>query len=225
MELSEGQNTIVITNPHPNLGLDGVCNIDRIDIDFGATEPTKTPVKFRELFNGKDLTGWNGAGYNVENGMIVCSPAGRNLITDATFSNYVLDFDFLLTPGANNGLGIHYPGSGDAAYVGMEVQILDSAADKNMNVMPSQHHGSLYKLAAAKQGALKPAGEWNHERILVKGSFVRVVVNGIIVLTADLDELSSEFPVHQGCKRRSGQLVFCGHGDRVAFRNIRLGEL
>lgn len=190
-----------------------------------VAEDTAPVLKLRELFNGKDLTGWHGEGYAVENGTIVCTPEGTNLITDDTFSNYMLDFEFQLTPGANNGLGIHYPGSGDAAYVGMEVQILDSTADIYKDLKPYQYHGSLYTMVPAKQGALKPVGEWNQERIFVEGKDIRVEVNGQIVLRADLDKLNTEFPKHQGAKRRSGHLCFCGHGDHVAFRNIRIGEL
>jgi len=182
-------------------------------------------AKSRALFNGKDLTGWHGEGYAVENGTIVCTPTGRNLITDETFSNYVLDFEFLLTPGANNGLGIHYPGSGDAAYVGMEVQILDSTAEQYKDLKPYQFHGSLYTMVPAKQGALKPVGEWNQERIVVDGPAIRVEVNGQIVLRANLDTLNKEFPKHEGAKRRSGHLCFCGHGDRVAFKSIKIAEL
>ena len=119
-------------------------------------------AKFRDLFNGKDLTGWHGEGYAVENGAIVCTPTGRNLTTDATFSNYILDFEFQLTPGANNGLGIHYPGTGDAAYVGMEVQILDSTAEKYKNLKPYQFHGSLYGVDACSISV------WHQYNIAVK---------------------------------------------------------
>ncbi len=178
----------------------------------------------RELFNGTDLTGWHGPGYAVENGTIVCTPTGENLTTDDTFANYILDFEFLLTPGANNGLGIHYPGAGDAAYVGMEVQILDSTAPQYKDLKPYQFHGSLYTLVPAKQGALKPTGEWNRERITVDGPDIRVEVNGQEVLTANLDKLNLDFPKHTGAKRRSGHLCLCGHGDHVAFRHLLITE-
>ncbi len=182
-------------------------------------------AKSRDLFNGKDLTGWHGEGYAVENGTIVCTPTGRNLITDETFSNYVLDFEFQLTPGANNGLGIHYPGTGDAAYTGMEVQILDSTDPKYKDLKPYQFHGSLYTMVPAKQGALKTVGEWNQERIIIEGKDIRVEVNGQVVLSSDLDKLNVEFPKHAGAKRRAGHIAFCGHGDKVAFKNIRIAEL
>jgi hypothetical protein len=55
---------------------------------------------FRPLFNGKDLTGWTGEGYAVEDGAITATPQAKNLVTTETFYTYVLDFDFLLTAGA-----------------------------------------------------------------------------------------------------------------------------
>ena len=179
----------------------------------------------RELINGKDLTGWTGKGYVVEDGAIYCTPQGSNLVTEGIFSNYVLDFEFVLTAGANNGLGIHYPGTGDAAYVGMELQVLDSTAEKYKNLKDYQFHGSLYTLAPAKQGALKPVGEWNHERVTINGPLVKVEVNDKVVLEANLDELNVAHPKHMGSKRRSGHIAFCGHGDRVGFRNMRISEL
>jgi len=185
-------------------------------------EPETT---MRPLFNGKDLTGWTGDGYIVEDGAIVCSPNGKNLITEETFANYILDFEFLLTPGANNGLGIHYPGTGDGAYTGMEIQILDSTAPKYKDLKDYQFHGGIYTLAPAKQGFLKPVGEWNHERVTVTGPGLKVELNGEIVLRANLDDMSARHPDHQGVKRRAGHIGWLGHGDRVSFRNIQIGEL
>jgi len=188
-------------------------------------EDAPPALKMRSLFNGKDLTGWHGPGYVVENGCIACTKSGINLVTDDTFADYVFDFEFQLTPAANNGIGIHYPGTGDSAYVGMEVQVLDSTAPQYKNLLPAQHHGSIYKLVPAKQGALKPVGEWNKERIVVDGVNVRVEVNDQVVLTANLDEVNKEHPDHVGSKRRGGHLAFLGHGDRVLFRNINVGEI
>lgn len=181
---------------------------------------------FRLLFNGKDLTGWKGEGYAVENGAIVCLPnKGRNLMTEATFSSYILDFDFKLEPGTNNGLGIHYPGHGDGAYTGMELQILDNSAEKYKDLKDYQFHGSMYTLAAAKKEGLKPQGEWNNQRVSVLGSEMKVVLNGTGILTADLDELAAKHPKHEGVRRRSGHIAFLGHGDKASFRNINILEV
>ncbi|MCU0748016.1 MAG: DUF1080 domain-containing protein [Akkermansiaceae bacterium] len=179
----------------------------------------------RPLFNGKDLSGWKGEGYVVEDGAIVSTPQGRNLITEEIFANYVLDFQFKLSPGANNGLGIHYPGTGDAAYTGMEIQVLDSTHPKYKDLKDYQFHGGLYTLAPAKQGFLKPVGEWNQQRVTVYGPSLKVELNGEVILQANLDEIAAKHPQHQGAKRRAGHIGWLGHGDRVAFRNINIGEL
>lgn len=179
----------------------------------------------RSLFNGEDLTGWHGKGYVVEDGAIVSTPKGRNLVTDATFSNYILDFEFKLTPGANNGLGIHYPGTGDGAYTGMEIQILDSTAPKYKDLKDYQFHGGLYTMVPAKQGFLKPVGEWNHETVTVNGSGLTVELNGKMILRADLDKVAESHPKHEGVKRRAGHIAWLGHGDKVSFRNIKITEL
>jgi hypothetical protein len=192
---------------------------------LSALAPGLEIEKFRPLFNGKDLTGWTGEGYVVEDGCIVCTPDGKNLVTDATFAAYVLDFDFKLEPGTNNGLGIHYPGHGDGAYTGMELQILDNHADKWKDLKDYQYHGSLYTLLPAKKEGLKPAGEWNNQRVIVFDSMVKVALNGNPILGANLDELSEKHPDHEGVKRRSGQIAFLGHGDRISFRNINIYEL
>lgn len=184
-----------------------------------------TPVPtMHSLFNGKDLTGWIGEGYMVEDESIICTPEGKTLMTADTFSNYILEFDFKLPPGANSGLGIHYPGTGDGAYTGMEIQILDDSDPKYKDLKDYQFNGSLYTLAPAKQSGLKPVGEWNHEKVSLSGASLTVDLNGEIILRANFDDLSLRNPKHAGVKRRSGQIAFLGHGDRVAFRNIQIAE-
>jgi hypothetical protein len=181
--------------------------------------------EFRPLFNGKDLTGWKGKGYLVEDGTIVSTPKGNNLVTEETFTNYILEFEFKLQSGSNSGLGIHYPGAGDGAYTGMELQILDNTSPKYAKLREYQYHGSLYTLQAAKREGLKPLGEWNHQRVTVNGPNVTVVLNGTEILSANLDELAKAHPKHEGVKRRSGHLAFLGHRSIAAFRNIRIAEI
>jgi len=178
-------------------------------------------AQFRSLFNGKDLTGWKGE-YAVEDGALVCKKG--NLVSEATFSHYILEFEFRLPPGGNNGLGVHYPGHGDGAYTGMELQILDDTAEKYKDLKDYQFHGSLYTLAPAKRTKLKPTGEWNKQRVSVLGPAMSVETNGEMILRADLDTLNKTHPKHEGAKRRAGHIAFLGHGDPVAFRNIRVLE-
>lgn len=196
------------------------CLIATISV-FSA-QANEGPVS---LFNGKDLTGWKGAGYEVRDGAIICTPKGRNLTTGKVYTNYIFEFEFKLPPGGNNGIGIHYPGSGNPAYTGMEVQVLDNTHPKYAKLMDYQFHGGLYTLKAAKKGHLKPVGEWNKEKITVNGSQVTVELNGTVINQANLDDLAKQYPKHTGVKRRSGHICFCGHGDPVQFRGMKITEL
>lgn len=122
---------------------------------------------FRILFDGTNLDQWigNKRDYVVESGNIVLYPSqnfGGNLYTKEQFDNFVFRFEFMLTPGANNGLGIRTPLEGDAAYVGMELQILDNDAPIYKDLQAYQYHGSVYGVIPAKRGYLKPTGEWNY---------------------------------------------------------------
>ena len=187
---------------------------------------------FALLFNGKDLSGWtvNTTGYAVEDGrIVVLEHTGGNLYTQKEYSNFVLRFEFKLTPGANNGLGIRAPLSGDAAYVGMELQILDDTADKYKNLKPYQYHGSIYGVVAAKRGHLKPVGQWNFEEVIANGRQITVNLNGAGIVDADIDKAATPATIdgrnHPGLKRDKGHIGFLGHGDRVEFRSIRIREL
>jgi hypothetical protein len=175
------------------------------------------------LFNGRDLSGWTGAAYEVKDGVLICR--GKNLVSTKQYRNYIFEFDFLLPPHGNNGLGIHYPGTGGPSSAGMELQILDNSHPKYAKLKDSQYHGSIYKLKAARRGFLKPVGKWNHQKVTVNGPLVIVELNGTRITEANLDELAKKNPKHKGVRRRSGQICFCGHGSPVQLRNITIMEL
>ena len=188
---------------------------------------------FTPLFNGTDLAGWIGdkKGYEAEDGKIVIHP-GRgsgNLYTEREYSDFILRFEFKLTPGANNGLGIRAPLEGDAAYLGMELQVLDNTADKYKDLQPYQYHGSIYGVVPAKRGHLKPVGKWNEQEVIADGKRITVKMNGVTIVDADIGEASTPQTLdgkdHPGLKRKKGHIGFLGHGSRVEFRNIRIREL
>ena len=188
---------------------------------------------FVPLFNGRDMIGWTGntAGYYAKNGKMVCDPtkSGGNVYTDDEYGDFVFRFEFKLTPGANNGLGIRAPLSGDAAYRGMELQILDNTAAKYATLQPYQYHGSIYGVVPARRGYLKPVGEWNYEEVIAKGRQITVRLNGATIVDADIDKASTPQTMdhrdHPGLKREKGHIGFCGHGDYLEFRNIRVQRL
>ena len=189
---------------------------------------------FVPLFDGQSLTGWvgNKSSYLVKDGMIVIEPqggGGGNLYTEKEYGNFVLRFEFQLTPGANNGLGIHAPLEGDAAYVGKELQILDNEAEKYATLQPYQYHGSVYGVIAAKRGYLRPTGEWNQQEVRVQHPYITIVLNGEVILEGNYLEASKNGTLdkkeHPGLQRSRGHIGFLGHGDLVRFRNIKIKEL
>ncbi len=189
---------------------------------------------FVPLFDGKTLKGWtlmggHGPGYIVQDGKIVCpADGGGNLFTGREYANFVFRFEFMMEPAGNNGIGIRAPLEGDAAYTGMEIQILDDQHPKYKSwIKPEQHHGSVYDVIPARTGFLKPAGQWNDEEITADGRRIKVKLNGVIILDSNLDIVKEPEVLkrHPGLARSTGHIGFLGHGTRVEFRNIRIKVL
>jgi HEAT repeat protein len=190
---------------------------------------------FVALFNGKNLDGWigNKVDYRVDNGEILVDPTGGggsgNLYTEKQYADFAYRFEFQLTPGANNGIGIRTPLEGDAAYVGMEIQVLDNTAPIYANLQKYQYHGSVYGVIPARREFLKPVGEWNEEEIWIQGSRIRITLNGTIIVDGDIIEASKNGTIdhneHPGLKNAKGHIGFLGHGSTLRFRNIRIKEL
>jgi hypothetical protein len=204
---------------------------------------------FTQLFNGKDLTGWvygsrasgaenkTGKGYQVENGVLFTTKEdGGNLFTEKEYADFVLRFDVKLTENANNGIGIRAPLVGDAAYVGIEIQVLDDGGSAYKTLKPEQYHGSIYQMFPAKRGHQKPVGEWNSEEITVKGRQITVRLNGVTITEGNLDDVKDEelLRAHRdmskpegsrGIANTKGHIGLLGHGARVEFRNIRIRQL
>ena len=189
---------------------------------------------FTSLFDGRTLSGWigNKSSYLVKDGIIVIEPQGEgggNLYTEKEYGNFVFQFEFQLTPGGNNGLGIHAPLEGDAAYVGKELQILDNEAEKYATLEAYQYHGSVYGVIPAKRGYLRPTGDWNQQEVRVQHPYITVVLNGEVILEGNYLEASKNGTLdkkeHPGLQRSRGHIGFLGHGDVVRFRNIKIKEL
>jgi len=197
-----------------------------------ADEPGFTP-----LFDGKSLDGWQGGleGYAIQDESIVSQPKGsRNLATVKEYGNFHLKFEFKLTPGANNGIGIRIPAEVegerlDPAFKGIELQVIDDTAERYKDIKEWQPHGSVYCVVAAKTGFLKPPCEWNSEEIIADRKHITVILNGETIVDADVEKASENGTLdgkdHPGLKRESGHICFCGHGAEVWFRNLRIKEL
>jgi hypothetical protein len=189
---------------------------------------------FSLLFDGTHINEWTGntVGYVIKEGALVVNPengSGGDLFTKNEYGDFIYRFDFQLTPGANNGIGIHAPLQGDAAYLGMEVQVLDSEDPQYANLQPYQYHGSVYGVMPAKRGFLRPIGEWNNEEIMVKGTKIKVTLNGTVILEGDYMAASKNGTIdhnqHPGLLNKTGHIGFLGHGDILRFKNMRIKRL
>ena len=192
---------------------------------------------WQTLFNGKDLTGWQGdtEKYVVEDGVLVCQKGAKLLETEKQYSDFVFQFQFKLTESGNNGLGIRVPSGQNAAYAGMELQILDHDGQRYVSetkdgkkltwLKPWQVHGSIYGVFPARTGYLKPVGEWNEQTVICIEDHVKVVLNGAVILDAYLAKLTPlDGRPHSGLKSRQGHIQFCGHSDHVEFKDIRVAD-
>ncbi|MEI6050014.1 MAG: family 16 glycoside hydrolase [Bacteroidota bacterium] len=201
--------------------------------EFNLT-PAEKAEGFEALFNGRNLDNWvgNKQSYVAEDAMIIIKPAddsGGNLYTEKEYADFIFRFEFLLTPAANNGLGIRAPLSGDAAYAGMELQILDNTAPVYANLQPYQYHGSVYGVIPARREFLKPVGEWNYEEVKIVGTKISITLNGTVIVDGDIagprDNGTMDHNDHPGLKNKTGHIGFLGHGSLVKFRNIRIKDL
>lgn len=187
--------------------------------------------EFTNLFDGKSLEGWTTVGgqegnWVVEDGLLITKGAGGGWLSTAKeYDNFVLKLEFRLKTGGNSGVFIRSPHSGDPAYSGMEIQVLDDDADVYKSLQPYQYCGSVYGVVAARRGKVKPAGQWNAMEIKADGPHITVKLNGATVTEADLTEHADAAKQHPGIKRPGGYIGLQSHSEPVEFRNIQLHEL
>ncbi|MEE2906903.1 MAG: DUF1080 domain-containing protein [Planctomycetota bacterium] len=206
----------------------GLLLIDNLAIErIGMPEPG-----FISLFDGETLEGWVGdtTGYEVQDGAIRCKPNGGGDLRSADeYEDFILRFEFKLTAGGNNGIAVRAPIEGNAAYEGMEIQVIDNTAEQYADLKPWQFHGSAYGIAPAERGWMLPPGQWNREEIRLKGDRLTVTLNGHVILDTHVGAILDAGPpsgaAHPGASRTHGHIGFCGHGSDVAFRKIRIQPL
>lgn len=202
---------------------------------------------FEILFDGEDMSQWTGntIDYVPMNGVISVSAQygnGGNLYTKKEYSDFIFRFEFcFMKEGVNNGVGIRTPMGVDAAYEGMEIQILDHDAPIYKNLREYQVHGSVYGIIPAKRIKSPKLGAWNTEEIVVKGDRIKVTVNGEVILDGNIRKACKGHNVskdgsktnpytvdkknHPGLFNKSGHIGFLGHGEGLKLRNVRIKDL
>ncbi len=204
---------------------------------------------YRSIFNGRDLAGWTGAThlFYVEDGELVFREGPKNfgnLFYEKELADFSARFQFKLVPNGNNGFAVRAGREclgggalvggnrilGDAAYNGMEIQILDDTGSLKQKNKAWQYCGSIYGVVAAQKGYLRPVGEWNDYEITAVGENVTVVLNGVTILATSVKDLPTDGKTpdgkpHPGLHNKSGLIGFLGHTMPVRFRNIQIKEL
>jgi hypothetical protein len=188
------------------------------------------------LFNGKNLEGWRNfkketapeKGWVVENGWLkhLNGGGGGDIISVEEFTDFDLEWDWSIPPGANNGLKYFITETRDQA-IGHEYQMIDEKLVKN----PKDSTGSFYDVLPPREDKpLNPPGQVNHSRVLVKGNHVEHWLNGSKILEFEMGSpevvaavAQSKFKSVPGfATRLKGHILLTDHHDEASFRNIKI---
>lgn len=199
------------------------------------------------LFDGDDLSGWRGyradsvpARWQVQEGAIAFDPTiegeGGDIITEDTYDNFELAFDWKIGECGNSGVFYHVTESDDYGAVyhtGPEYQVIDNTCHPDAENGLDRTAGANYALDAPTTDVTKPAGEWNTSRIVVNGPHVEHWLNGEMVVEYELWSdawkeavANSKFTAWPDYgMARSGHISLQDHSDPVSYRNIKIRPL
>jgi hypothetical protein len=199
------------------------------------------------LFDGQSLKGWrgykradaSGTRWKIENGMLAVDPGdgkdtrgALDIITSETYEQFELSFEWRVSPGGNSGLKYFVLEDRDSA-IGHEYQIIDDERHADAKIGPHRQTAAFYDVLPAHDRPLKPAGEFNQSRIVVRGGSVEHWLNGTRVLQYELAspaltaaiEKSKFKGIERFGKPQKGHILLQDHGDRVWYRNVKIRRL
>lgn len=199
------------------------------------------------LFDGRTVDAWRGykrpdaadSRWRVEEGTLALPPddgrdthGQRDIISKDTFEQFELVLDWRIAPGGNSGVKYFVLEDRDAA-IGHEYQVIDDERHPDAKVGPHRQTAAFYDVLQAADRPIKPAGEWNTTRIVVRGQTVEHWLNGKKVLQYELNspalnaaiEKSKFKGMERFGKRQNGHILLQDHGNQVWFRNIKIRRL
>jgi len=214
---------------------------------------------WRLLWDGKTSAGWRGAkldhypesGWNMKDGVLSVdetegleSAGPGDIVTLDSFSNFELQFEFLISEGANSGVKYFVDPDlnlGPGSAIGCEFQILDDAVhpDAKLGVSGNRTMGSLYDMITAENlqtegraKQFKGIGQWNQGRIVSNNGHVEHWLNNERVVEFDRFSQTfralvaySKYKVWDGfCQWPDGHILLQDHGNAVSYRSIKVRE-
>lgn len=206
-----------------------------------GTASARQQSPWRSLFDGKSLKGWRGykspdvpAGWTVVDGALTKAKPVADIMTDEQFGDFEYELEWKIGVAGNSGIMYRVTEDYDRPYwTGPEYQLLDDikAGDNKTRLTCA---GAAYGLYPSPEGHLKPVGEWNKTRILMKGNHVEHWLNDFKLLEYELlspdweaKVKASKFSAWPGYGRnKKGHITMQGdHNGTLAFRNIRVRTL
>lgn len=213
-----------------------------------TTVPDTAPAAWVSLFDGSTLTGWHGfnktgpvSNWKVEDSALVCLGAakdahGGDLVSDSSFGNFELTWDWKVDKGSNSGVMYHVVE--DAKYkapyeTGPEYQVIDDIGFPE-KLEDWQKAGADYAMTVPNdKKKLMPVGEWNHSKIIFNNGHVEHWLNGekIVEFEAWSDDWNKkrtegkwkDYPDYG--KAKIGKIALQDHGNKAYFKNIRIRPL
>ena len=203
--------------------------------------PSEKAAGWRLLFDGRSFDGWRGyrrdtppdAGWEVKDGTLrtVAKVKGVDIITKQKFADFELSWEWRVAPGGNNGVK-YFVTEDRPQSPGHEYQLIDDGGYPG-KLKVEQLTGAFYDvLPAAADKPLRPAGEWNTSRIVVRGTRVEHWLNGARVLAYELGSApvkegieKSKFKGHPGFgEKTNGPIMLTYHQDECWYRNLKIRE-
>ncbi|MCB1086218.1 MAG: DUF1080 domain-containing protein [Verrucomicrobiae bacterium] len=181
-----------------------------------------------------DFTDGNGAapsgGWSEEDGVIHLSGKGGNLISKLEYENFVLEWDWKVSVKGNNGVKYWVTKVGGKEWLGIEYQMIDDSGHPDGLRGGSHTTASIYDIKETiKEKGLKPAGEWNHSKIVVQDGKIQHWLNGVLAVEADTKTpewqeriAASKFKSKVGFAPGKGHLMLTDHNDETWFRNLQV---
>lgn len=204
-----------------------------------TTKTTSNQDDFKNITSRENWKTYNAdslsSNWKNEDSMLVLTPGGGDIITKNEYKNFELEMDWKVSEGGNSGLFFNVVEAdtlGAVYHSGPEYQLLDDERHPDAKIR-KHRSGDNYDVQQSTVETVKPAGEWNHTRLIVNEGHVEHYLNGEKVVEYDLwtpaweDSVAKskfvKFPAYG--KAKSGYIALQDHGDQIWFKNIRIKEL